>query len=102
MADRPEHPAEDVLPIFLPELSGGPPDVGCVACLLSDNTRWMVGGHHVLVVVANRRVGRYGFVLSVWIIAGQGVTSSPTVMNTLQAKIHTIFLPVLPEGPLGV
>ena len=88
--------------ILLPELSGGPPDVGCVACLLSNNTRWMVGGHHVLVVVANRRDGTSGFVLSVWTLEGQGVSSSPTVMNTLLAKIHTVFLPELPEGLLGV
>ena len=82
--------------MFLPELPEGPPDVGCVACLLSDNTRWMIGVHHVLVVVANRHDGTPGFVLSVRTLAGQGVSAMPTVMN------RPLFLPELSEGRLGV
>ena len=35
------------------------------------NTRWMTGGHHVLVVVADHRDGISGFVLSVRTLLGQ-------------------------------
>ena len=62
-----------------------------MACLLSDNTRWMIGGHHVLVVVANRRDGTSGFVLSVLTLACQDVSSSPTLVNTLLVKTLTVF-----------
>ena len=79
IADRPEHTTEDALSMFLPELSGGPPDVGCLACLLSDYTMWMVGGHRVLVAVANRHDGTPG---------------------SLLVKFHTLFLPELSESQL--
>ena len=59
IAVRLEHTAEAALlkyrPIFHPELSEGSAAVGKKASHLASNTKWMIGGHHLLEEVANRR-----------------------------------------------
>jgi len=72
--NRHEHTAE-VVPatfhtVFLPKLSEGRLGVGWVAGNLFSNTKWMIGGHHLLEEVVRRRREMLGSGLSVQALAG--------------------------------